>query len=153
VGRGWSLGMCGSLGGGRSSRSKLALYRWNFEGSMAELNNRYDAHILRRTLANTVPNFRWCHNPRCKSGEEYPDPKSKCSADALVTCSSCSAASCFTHDMPWHYGRSCAEFDRLVQNVESEKAINRDYWTRMCPRCSTPISKTGGCNVMHCEYF
>ncbi|KAH7344058.1 hypothetical protein B0J17DRAFT_200907 [Rhizoctonia solani] len=121
--------------------------------------NRYETLLLRRLLEND-PNFIWCKNPACNWGQVH-----ECGADKpLVICEECRAESCFTHDIPWHTGLTCKQFDanakknaesqrsKKKQNRkdirESEKYIRNNF--KKCPSCKRRIQKNGGCNHMTC---
>ena len=77
-----------------------------------------------------------------------------------MECSKCSALTCFKHRVPWHEGKTCAEFEfpdpglkgkRLVEwkkDERSRKKIKKD--TKPCPKCKVPIEKDGGCDHMYC---
>ena len=61
---------------------------------------------------------------------------------------------CFKHDMPWHQGYDCKEFDVEIQNnpdLASDVLVLE--FTKKCPKCQTLISKLEGCDVMRCCQF
>jgi len=67
-----------------------------------------------------------------------------------MICCRCKASSCFFHDIPWHKGLTCQQYDNLLK--EEEKA-NDDYKlknTKKCPKCTYPIEKNDGCDKMVC---
>ena len=61
---------------------------------------------------------------------------------------------CFKHDMVWHNGFECKEFDEELKNnpdLASDKMVLE--FSKKCPNCPTLISKLEGCDVMVCCRF
>ncbi|CAJ0755417.1 20858_t:CDS:2 [Entrophospora sp. SA101] len=111
-----------------------------------EMFERFDLLTVRQEL-NSMPDFRWCKNPSCGSGQIHANREYA----PIVTCQICKARSCYVHDIPWHENMSCDEYDKLRKN---EEAATLDYLTREtkpCPKCGVRISKNGGCNHMTCK--
>jgi hypothetical protein len=52
-----------------------------------------------------VPNFRWCINKGCNSGQVHRSGKPK------FCCKTCRAKHCVKHTVPWHKGETCTEYD------------------------------------------
>ncbi|KAH8779545.1 hypothetical protein BGZ57DRAFT_760566, partial [Hyaloscypha finlandica] len=73
-----------------------------------------------------------------------------------IDCEKCSSLACFTHQRPWHEGKTCKEFnerpdaEQKQQLAASEKAINQP--SARCPKCSQPITKVTGCGSVTCAY-
>lgn len=67
---------------------------------------RIDLLQARNTLSSD-PNFVWCSNPRCGAGQVHTTG----SACPIVTCRSCKTRTCFNHQIQWHEGLTCHEFD------------------------------------------
>ncbi|CAJ0753914.1 21402_t:CDS:2 [Entrophospora sp. SA101] len=112
-----------------------------------ELFERYDTLLLRNAIRK-LPDFRWCKAPKCGSGQEHT------TGDRLpiMTCSACSAKSCFTHDVPWHQGLTCAQFTEQLES--KDYTANRAYYerlTKQCPSCQMSIEKNQGCDHMSCR--
>ncbi|KAL5637155.1 hypothetical protein ACGC1H_000965 [Rhizoctonia solani] len=121
--------------------------------------NRYEALLLRRHLEHD-PNFTWCKNPACSWGQIHEGGDE----NPLVICEQCCTQSCFTHDIPWHAGLTCRQFDvnlieaeshrlkeqRNNENQESEEYIRNH--AKKCPSCGRQIQKSGGCNHMTCRF-
>ncbi|CAG8522410.1 16537_t:CDS:2 [Dentiscutata heterogama] len=111
-----------------------------------ELFERFDTLSLRQAL-RIMPDFRWCKNSRCGSGQIHYERD-----DApIMTCRSCGEKSCYTHDVPWHENMSCQQYEE--KRKESEAATNHYLMkhTKPCPKCGTHIEKNGGCNHMTCK--
>jgi hypothetical protein len=71
-------------------------------------------------------------------------------------CHSCGHRSCARHDVPWHSGETCAQFEQRVAGAQArEQEQASEKWkageTRLCPKCRIPIEKDGGCDSMWCE--
>ena len=101
-----------------------------------------------------------------------------CDLDAypIVQCSWCYKKSCFTHQLPWHEGLTCSEFDSLHPDlaVDQEAAqLLISMTTQQCTKCKkwvcsytiphllhhiqdfySQIKRSAGCDYMTCEpYF
>ncbi|KAG9085289.1 hypothetical protein FS749_004561 [Ceratobasidium sp. UAMH 11750] len=111
---------------------------------------RYEYLLLRRYLQN-MPNFVWCKNPECSSGQVHDG-----SLCPTVTCNACGAESCFTHDMPWHTGLTCSQYDSKTRKTRSEGIrANQKYLSKHAkacpnPKCGRMIEKINGCDHMTC---
>ncbi|KAL4745677.1 hypothetical protein BDW72DRAFT_186260 [Aspergillus terricola var. indicus] len=81
-----------------------------------ETFNRYDRLSLRHAL-NADQNFIWCLE--CDFGQLH-EPGAE---QPLVVCFNCSAESCFKHAIKWHDGFSCEEYDAVLWDPDSYKAI------------------------------
>lgn len=71
-----------------------------------------------------------------------------------MTCNACDFKTCFTHQMPWHEGMTCAYYDQISarQNEENEASLALVRNVGMiCPNCSTPGIKVSGCDHMTCK--
>ncbi|KAJ1308383.1 hypothetical protein OPQ81_004089 [Rhizoctonia solani] len=113
--------------------------------------DRYEALLLRRTL-EAEPNFVWCKNAKCNWGQVHES-----GANApIVICQVCRARSCFTHNVPWHTGLTCAQYNaqhvnRARENQASEAYIARNAKQCPNPRCGRRIEKFDGCDHMTCR--
>jgi hypothetical protein len=111
---------------------------------------RYDAFQLRRALERDLPKFRWCVGRYCSFGEEHPEDSSP-----VIGCSACGVLACLHHNIAWHHGETCPEYDRRVAATQaraeykSEKEIKRV--AKRCPGCRRFINKNRGCNHMTCK--
>lgn len=121
--------------------------------SSSSLNiNRYDNLSTRHALEIDVPNFRWCLGPNCTFGQEHPDSPTE---QPISVCSACGFVSCAQHNVPWHSGENCEEYDKRVKAGEdfgdkkSRKTIRRI--AKRCPGCQRYINKNGGCQHMSCK--
>ena len=111
-------------------------------------------YVSLRMLLSTMDSFKWCLSTSCESGQ-FHDP-----ADGpIVTCVSCGFRSCAEHDLPWHEGQTCDEYDRWrllslgrTHNEERMYRVARKLFLSMkdCPNCYVTIQKFGGCDHMQC---
>ncbi|KAK0100195.1 hypothetical protein ONS95_008533 [Cadophora gregata] len=121
------------------------------EFASPEIFERYDTLSTRRALENDVPNFRWCLGPNCTFGQEHPESPTE---EPISVCSSCGFVSCAHHNIPWHSGENCEEYDTRVKagadltDRKSQKTIKRI--AKRCPGCQRYINKNGGCQHMSC---
>ena len=114
---------------------------------------RYERFYLIEHLSKE-PGFRWCLNGDCKSGQLYENTRFM---PPRITCSAagCNFAMCFRHQVPWHEGLTCAEYDRRLAHAEDEE--KSEQWkkdnTKACPgnNCGRPIQKGEGCFHMTCR--
>jgi len=113
----------------------------------------YDTMLLQQAISKE-PDFRWCKNPYCRSGQVHTG------GDALtiMICQACGSKSCFTHDVLWHAGRTCAQYDgdlpRKDNEIVKEEAASSDYLkkkTQACPSCRRRVIKESGCDHMTCH--
>ncbi|KAK1755320.1 hypothetical protein QBC47DRAFT_361334 [Echria macrotheca] len=96
-----------------------------------ETFSRFDT-LSTRSAVEALPNFRWCLSATCGSGqiEDQNCAKSKCQA--------CGAKQCMKHNVPWHKGETCEEYDRRnKQRKKDDKASEQTIKkiTKKCPEC------------------
>jgi len=72
---------------------------------------RYSS-LQRNDALSKLPNFFWCPNPQCKSGQIHESSI----LEPIVVCTGCRGRFCFQHRVPWHETMGCEEFDRYLQN-------------------------------------
>jgi hypothetical protein len=114
-----------------------------------EVFERYDNWLLRAALKN-FPNFHFCLSPGCKSGQIH-HPRSPCPE---LRCIACNARQCVEHNIPWHSGETCEQFDRRNrQRKRDEKASEEEIkkTTKTCPKCHKAVHKYTGCNHITCK--
>lgn len=134
-----------------------------------EVYARYHMLLLRSLLRSEDGQgglFVWCQNPACFSGQIHPEQ----SEQPKVVCVQCGHATCFTHGVPWHEGKTCKQYDWTLPvkdtinrcgvfppRVRSRysphiiRVVSRvEIWwsTRRCPGCGQRIRKNGGCRHM-----
>jgi len=117
-------------------------------GASQPVFERYDTLLLRNGL-QAMPDFRWCKNAQCGSGQIHDGGVDR----PIMKCQGCKDLSCFLHDLPWHYSKTCEEMDIELEKNENELA-SRVYiaaHTKPCPQCREPIEKNEGCDHMTCR--
>ncbi|KXS11288.1 hypothetical protein M427DRAFT_115079 [Gonapodya prolifera JEL478] len=107
---------------------------------------RYD-ELLRNKVLTSLPNFRWCKAARCGNGQEHEGGDDL----PIMACGTCKKLSCFTHDIVWHKGVSCDEYDRTIRVQEIASLHYLETNTKECPKCKRNIEKDGGCDHMTCR--
>src|SRR5450432_2395487 len=73
-------------------------------------------HNLQRNLE-----FHLCLGPGCGSGQYHDDSGSEeqpnnCNPAQMI-CSACNFATCVSHGIPWHTGKTCTQYDEENQEV------------------------------------
>jgi hypothetical protein len=103
--------------------------------------------LLNRASLSSEEAWRWCLAPGCDHGA-LQTGKSE-----MIKCGKCGAKACFKHQVPWHAGYTCEEYDDSHPSAEitksDEDAIKKT--TKPCPKCGTRVMKDGGCNHMRCK--
>eukprot|EP01084_Bolivina_argentea_P187849 323496_1 len=103
-------------------------------------------------ILEIMPEFRWCKNPKgCGSGQLVSNWKG---LQGYYSCHACEQEMCFKHNMAWHMGYDCKEFETEMENnpdLASDKLILQ--FSKKCPKCATTIIKLEGCDVMKCCRF
>ena len=56
-------------------------------------------------MSKNPNNFRWCIQGSCDNGELYED------GDESIRCGACNFEMCYRHQLPWHDGFTCDEYD------------------------------------------
>ncbi|KAK6078109.1 E3 ubiquitin-protein ligase RNF19B [Seiridium cupressi] len=111
-----------------------------------EIFARYDTLAMKAAVAS-IHDFKWCLNPRCGSGQIVRPGCEK------IRCHSCQALSCGQHDVPWHKGETCDDYDRRTRRQRkgeraSEKKVKEI--TKACPECHKDVYKFSGCDHITC---
>lgn len=112
---------------------------------------RYD-RLATQAVVSSIPNFRWCLNSRCKSGQIHHDDS------PIFVCTACGFKHCVIHTIPWHEGETCADYNYRVsgQKTRDEDDASKkliDQISKKCPGplCGANIEKNKGCDHMTCR--
>lgn len=109
---------------------------------------KYDRMLARMALG-VEENFVLCTNAACDAGQIHSE-----GANApIVTCYVCHHKTCFLHQVAWHEGLSCEEYDE-EQRIKMGMATTKEYlkrFTKACPNCKKPLEKSEGCDAMLCK--
>ncbi|KAI1397276.1 hypothetical protein F4819DRAFT_90970 [Hypoxylon fuscum] len=111
-----------------------------------EIFEKYDTLAAKAVLAS-IPEFTWCLNPKCNSGQIHPAGCSK------ARCHACKHYLCVRHNVPWHKGETCEEYQNRTRkqrknNEASEKHVKEI--TKPCPGCKKNVHKFTGCDHVTC---
>ncbi|KIM19984.1 hypothetical protein M408DRAFT_332680 [Serendipita vermifera MAFF 305830] len=111
-----------------------------------EVFDRY-AQLL---LQDSDEHYVLCLEPSCAAGQEHTGGE----GNNIVTCYSCGTKQCFRHQVLWHEGFTCAQWDEhqgvtVVQQEMSDEWIQAN--TKPCPRCSCRLEKAEGCDHFTCK--
>ncbi|KAF5872240.1 putative ring finger protein [Botrytis fragariae] len=106
----------------------------------------YNNYIEKLEIRN-LPNFQWCLNPKCVSGQVHNDgPKY-----LRVICHACQSESCFLHQIPRGEGKKCTACDNAVSRHEGR--VEALTITKPCPRCKVlTIMGPINCGRARCKY-
>ncbi|KAL1876430.1 hypothetical protein VTK73DRAFT_9296 [Phialemonium thermophilum] len=107
---------------------------------------RYDTLATRAALKG-IDDFRWCLSPTCESGQIHDRSCAK------FRCVACKAKHCVAHDVPWHSGETCAEYDKRTRRRRRQDRASRDTiekTSKKCPGCGKDVHKWTGCNHITC---
>jgi hypothetical protein len=103
-----------------------------------------------------MPNFVRCLRPGCESGQIHDNADD----EPIVICVDCHFKICFNHQVAWHVGRTCKEYDEVLakkkeedQEEASAKLIADNAKKCPNPSCGHGIIKNGGCDLMTCEFI
>ncbi|ESZ95189.1 ring finger protein [Sclerotinia borealis F-4128] len=101
-----------------------------------------------RTFAiRDLPGFRWCLSPSCRSGQVHaPGDESP-----KMICQKCNFATCYTHQLPWHDGKTCEEAGGLKSKEDGESEAWIKSQSKACPGCGVATVKNGGCDAIACS--
>ncbi|TDZ71581.1 E3 ubiquitin-protein ligase dbl4 [Colletotrichum trifolii] len=123
--------------------------------------DRYEQLFVQRCLSGD-PDFRWCLNPGCGSGQIVDTTRCRSSnahsavfafQSNLFRCYACGFEMCYRHQKAWRAGGSafCDECTSAQQQDEATEAFLNDH-TKQCPRCMVNIIKgRNGCFHMTCS--
>lgn len=120
---------------------------------------RYDMLATRAALVSEFPNFRWCLAVGCEAGQIHSSPGRSAGARSIeedcpkFRCHACRATHCIRHNIPWHAGETCSQYDlrthrRRQDNRKSEAFVQET--SKLCPGCNKAVFKYSGCNHISC---
>ena len=102
--------------------------------------------MVGEALQSTDDRWRWCLALGCNHGSLQNG------RTEMIRCRKCDYKMCFKHQVPWHRGYSCEEYERSHPQAAitktSEEMIRK--MSRPCPGCGVAVEKAGGCNHMRC---
>jgi hypothetical protein len=139
-----------------SSSCKSSLFPINYICTpRTDTQASYDKLMVVETLRDS-PHFRYCIAPNCPSGQLH-DPSSN-----IFICGACNGRHCSVHNVPFHDGETCAQFDERTHAAQLAAAKDAkasqqelDKTSVKCPGrdCGVNIHKTIGCDHMTCKFM
>ncbi|KAI1467603.1 uncharacterized protein F4812DRAFT_430138 [Daldinia caldariorum] len=111
-----------------------------------EVLKKYDV-LATKALLSSIPEFMWCLHLGCEYGQINPAGCSK------AKCQGCKRSLCVRHNVPWHRGETCDEYDkRTRRHRKNEEASERKIqeMSKPCPGCERNIDKYSGCDHVTC---
>lgn len=126
------------------------------------------------SLQNLLTFISWLDKAAraCRDGEEEyrPCPSAQCSWGCffstkedgnIFTCQMCKYRWCVICEVPMHEDETCGAFQKVREDeagrqarVEEEERLTLNALPtlrKLCPECSRPIEKNGGCDHMTCQ--
>ncbi|KAL8278831.1 hypothetical protein RQP46_008702 [Phenoliferia psychrophenolica] len=74
---------------------------------------RFDALLLRAAIGGST-NFYHCQSPGCGSIQEHVGGSE---GGQIMICATCGGKTCVFHQLPWHSGQTCKEFDQATKSA------------------------------------
>lgn len=127
--------------------SGLLLVVYYITSSSKLIRKRFKEYMSTYALRNQ-PGFCWCLSPSCRSGQIHtPGDESP-----KMICQKCGFATCYSHQLPWHEGKTCEEAGGLKSKEIRESEAWIKSQTKSCPKCGVATMKTGGCDGIFCKF-
>ncbi|KAH7002886.1 hypothetical protein EDB82DRAFT_1817 [Fusarium venenatum] len=107
-----------------------------------ETFHKYDEYLKLKALSQ-MPSFMWCLSEKCSSGQVHD-----LLLNSHVVCADCDFEMCFTHQVNWHEGLSCEQYDSLKETGDPEFQQTQEWITnntKPCPECNIQVQKGNGC--------
>jgi len=136
---------CQGDGGTCSNIFSLRELKVHLSSSIFEslLRSSFEDYLQRRPDA-----FRYCPTPDC--GYIYRNTASSDVEPQTYHCQNCLESIC-TSCHARHGTYTCAEYKDIASGgYEALKRLKKELNVKDCPKCTTPMEKTEGCNHMTC---
>ena len=108
---------------------------------------KYERLITTKAIDN-LTDMSWCPTPDCKYAFVFDETSSH-----ELKCKACKKHYCLKCMVPFHTGKSCAEFRHSTKaNENDEKFLKfvKGSKFKQCPKCKIWVQKSHGCDHMRC---
>ncbi|ERF69709.1 hypothetical protein EPUS_03701 [Endocarpon pusillum Z07020] len=138
-GKGWSASRC--------PQCNISIPTEELQSALPRALVKEMKEMVSKAAQATDDSWRWCLRPGCGHGKIH-DGRSE-----MIQCGKCSYKMCFKHQVPWHQGYSCQDYETSHPQAAITKT-NEEMIQKMskpCPGCGIAVEKIGGCNHMSCR--
>lgn len=104
---------------------------------------RFDKSLLQDHL-RTGKRYVRCIARGCPAGQEHTGK----GGNTTVVCHSCGAKQCFYHQVPWHEGFACEQWDTYRPNMVRQSRLKGEKMS--CPKCKRQLVKEDGYDRFTC---
>lgn len=111
---------------------------------------RFDSMSLMEHLGRER-SFHLCLAPECSYGQYHDRTNGN-----ILQCDDCGFRQCTVHNVGFHNGETCEQYDTRTQAQSTALAGDQTYVKSRfipCPKCKVSIVKAGGCDHMTCKFF
>lgn len=137
--KGWTVCRC--------PQCDVSIPPQELQGALPRAVVRGINEMIDKAVKTTHDSWRWCLAVGCGHGSLQDGRKD------MIKCGRCEYKMCFKHQVPWHHGYTCQEYETSHPQVAVTKT-NEDMVkiiSRPCPGCGIAVEKVGGCNQMRCK--
>lgn len=138
-GRGWSVCRC--------PQCDVPIPTQELQAALPRAVGKEMKEMVDEALVSNDYSWRWCLASGCGHGSLQHG------WNEIFRCRKCGYKMCFKHQVPWHKGYTCQEYETshpsaTITNT-NEEMIGET--SKPCPGCGIAVQKDGGCNHMSCE--
>ncbi|KAI3327695.1 hypothetical protein HD806DRAFT_331311 [Xylariaceae sp. AK1471] len=121
---------------------------------------RYEGLLVSRHLT-ADPTFVWCAHA-CGSGQSHPGGVS----EPIMSCHHCEGKRCVVHQLPWHSGSTCQQFDESLslghqdpkpeqssKELKSEEELLAIKQRARDDKLSRDAARLGGKRCPNCRFY
>jgi len=107
------------------------------------------SQLITTQAIDKLTDMSWCPTPDCKNAFIFDETSSH-----EFKCKVCKKHYCLSCMVPFHIGKSCAEFRRTVKADENDEKFLKfvkGSKFKQCPKCKIWVQKSHGCDHMRCQ--
>jgi IBR domain, a half RING-finger domain len=138
-GKGWSVCKC--------PQCDVVIPEEELHGALPRALVKDMKEMVDKAHHSADDSWRWCLAEGCGHGS-LQDGRNE-----MIRCRKCDYKMCFKHQIPWHRGYTCLEYEtshpQAAITKTSEEMVRK--MSKPCPGCGIAVEKDGGCNHMNCE--